>query len=178
MHLGELTRGQCGCTVIFEGQRTYLMYKTVLPSLETACTSKNRCVPTYKEESEANPSAAWTQPLQTSLPNDLPFLQKAFMQAKTWHHPIFGRDQRKEEEQQQQLQAVCSEWTNHTIRLACALCYFAGGSPYDIMTSYNIGYTDMIQSVWCAVDAFNAYSDFQILYPADHERQYAIAESF
>ena len=65
-----------------------------------------------------------------------------------------------------------------SVRLACALRYFAGGSPDDIMTSYNIGYTDMIQSVWCAVDAFNAYSDFQILYPADHERQYAIAESF
>lgn len=53
--------------------------------------------------------------------------------------------------------------------LGCALRYFAGGSPYDIMTSYNIGYTDMIQSMWCVVDAINAYPDFQILYPADHE---------
>lgn len=64
-----------------------------------------------------------------------------------------------------------------SVCLACALCYFAGGSPYDIMTSYCIGYTDMMQSVWCVVDAINAHPDFQMLYPADHEQQYAIAES-
>jgi hypothetical protein len=63
-------------------------------------------------------------------------------------------------------------------RLACALRYFAGGSPYDIITSYCIGYADMITSVWYVVDAINAYSKFQISYPADHEEQRAIAEDF
>jgi hypothetical protein len=65
-----------------------------------------------------------------------------------------------------------------SVRLACALRYFAGGSPYDIMTSYCIGYADMINSVWYVVDAINAYSEFQISYPADHEEQQAIAEGF
>jgi hypothetical protein len=36
----------------------------------------------------------------------------------------------------------------------------------------------MINSVWYVVDAINAYSEFQISYPADHEEQQAIAEGF
>jgi DDE superfamily endonuclease len=46
------------------------------------------------------------------------------------------------------------------------------------MTTYCIGYADMINSVWYVVDAINAYSEFQISYPADHEQQRAIAEGF
>jgi hypothetical protein len=65
-----------------------------------------------------------------------------------------------------------------SVCLACALCYFAGGSPYDIMTSYCIGYPDMMYSAWYVVDAINEHSEFRISYPADHEQQRAIAESF
>ena len=65
-----------------------------------------------------------------------------------------------------------------SVCLACALRYFAGGSPYDIMTSYCIGYPDMMYSVWYVVDAVNAHSEFRISYPADHEQQRAIAASF
>jgi hypothetical protein len=36
----------------------------------------------------------------------------------------------------------------------------------------------MINSVWYVVDAINAYSEFQISYPADHTEQRAIAEGF
>jgi hypothetical protein len=33
---------------------------------------------------------------------------------------------------------------DHHVRLACAIRWFAGGSPYDIMTTYGIGHTDTI----------------------------------
>ena len=32
------------------------------------------------------------------------------------------------------------------VRLACAICWFAGGSAYDIMTTYGIGHTGTISS--------------------------------
>jgi hypothetical protein len=32
------------------------------------------------------------------------------------------------------------------VRLAFAVCWFAGGSVYDIMTTYEIGHTDTINS--------------------------------
>ena len=65
-----------------------------------------------------------------------------------------------------------------SVRLACALRYFAGGSPYDIMTLYCIGYPDVMNSVWFVIDAINAHSEVRISYPADHEQQQAIGESF
>lgn len=65
-----------------------------------------------------------------------------------------------------------------SVRLACALRYFAGGSPYDLMTSYCIGHTDMVYSIWYVVDAINAHPEFQISYPAYHGEQRAIAEGF
>ena len=36
----------------------------------------------------------------------------------------------------------------------------------------------MMNSVWFVIDAIDAHSEFQISYPADHEQQQAIAESF
>ena len=65
-----------------------------------------------------------------------------------------------------------------SVRLACALRYFAGGSPYDIMSSYCAGYPDVIHSVWYVVDAINAHPEFRMSYPSDHEQQRAIAEGF
>ena len=43
------------------------------------------------------------------------------------------------------------------VRLACAIRWFAGGSPYDIMTTYGIGHTDTMNSVWYVVDAINKH---------------------
>ena len=65
-----------------------------------------------------------------------------------------------------------------SVRLACALRYFAGGSPYDIMTTYCLGHTDTINSIWYVVEAINSHPEFQISYPARHEEQRAIAEGF
>ena len=65
-----------------------------------------------------------------------------------------------------------------SVCLACALCYFAGGSPNDIMTTFCIGHADTLRSIWYVVDAINAHPDLQISYPHDHDEQRSIAESF
>ncbi len=66
-----------------------------------------------------------------------------------------------------------------SVGLACALCYFAGGSPYNIMATYCIGYIEMMQSVWYVADAINAQPDLKISYPSGgHEEQHVMAESF
>jgi hypothetical protein len=41
------------------------------------------------------------------------------------------------------------------VRLACAIRWFAGGSPYDIMTTFGIGHTDTFNSFWYVVEAIN-----------------------
>ena len=38
-----------------------------------------------------------------------------------------------------------------SVRLACALRYFAGGSVYDLMTTYHLGHTDTMRSIWYVV---------------------------
>jgi DDE superfamily endonuclease len=64
------------------------------------------------------------------------------------------------------------------VRLACAIRWFAGGSPYDIMTTYGIGHTDTINSCWYVVDAINRHPSFTIQYPDDHNTQLSIARGF
>ena len=49
-----------------------------------------------------------------------------------------------------------------SIRLGAALCYFAGGSPYDIMCVFGISYSEVLASVWIVVDAGNKCPHFQI----------------
>ena len=63
-------------------------------------------------------------------------------------------------------------------RLACALRYFAGGSPYDIMSNYDVSHTEMIDSVWYVVDAVNKKESFHIKYPEEVEKQRNIAAGF
>ena len=46
------------------------------------------------------------------------------------------------------------------------------------MTTYCIGYADMMLSVWYVVDAINSHPEFKISYPSQHEEQHAIAEGF
>ena len=47
------------------------------------------------------------------------------------------------------------------ILLACALCYFTGGSYFDIMVSHEIGKTDLYHSVWAVVHATNVCTMLQ-----------------
>ena len=63
-------------------------------------------------------------------------------------------------------------------RLGCALRYFAGGCPLDIMVNFGIGYTDVSVSVWSVVMAINRLAEFYISYPECHKKQQGIAASF
>ncbi|KAL3760369.1 hypothetical protein ACHAWU_000344 [Discostella pseudostelligera] len=65
-----------------------------------------------------------------------------------------------------------------SVRLACALRYFAGGSPYDIMGKYLISYSEVMQSVWYVVEAVNELQVFDIKYPESAEEQRKIAREF
>lgn len=65
-----------------------------------------------------------------------------------------------------------------SVRLACALRYFAGGSPYDIMVSYGISYSEVLKSVWITVEAVNKCPTFTISYPDSLEEQKRIAAEF
>ena len=49
---------------------------------------------------------------------------------------------------------------------------------YDIMPTFGIGHTDVINSCWYVVDAINSHPAFKIEYPADHNVQHSIAEGF
>ena len=56
------------------------------------------------------------------------------------------------------------------IRLACALCYFAGGSYLDITMSHAIGVTDFYLSIWAVVDAMNRCPSLNFQFPNNRIR--------
>jgi hypothetical protein len=62
--------------------------------------------------------------------------------------------------------------------LGCALQYFAGGSPYDLVVKFGISHTEVLDSVWFVIKAINKHEEFFIEYPADHEKQKQIASVF
>ena len=65
-----------------------------------------------------------------------------------------------------------------SVRLALALRYFAGGSPYDLMAKYGVSHTSVFDSVWIVVEAIKNVSDFDIEYPSSHDEQRRIAKEF
>ena len=65
-----------------------------------------------------------------------------------------------------------------SVRLACALRYFAGGSNYDIATTFGIAPSEIFESVWEVVDAVNRFPGFMIELPASHEAQHELAAGF
>jgi DDE superfamily endonuclease len=64
------------------------------------------------------------------------------------------------------------------VRLACAIRYFAGGSPYDLMGKYGVSYTVVLNSVSYVVEAINQLKEFHINYPEAAEAQQRIAAGF
>ena len=62
------------------------------------------------------------------------------------------------------------------IRLACALRWFAGGSTF--MTTFGISHSEVFTSAWFVVQAVNSLKEFDIVYPADHNKQRQIADGF
>ena len=65
-----------------------------------------------------------------------------------------------------------------SIRLGAAIRYFAGGSPYDIVCVFGISYSEVMNSVWIAVEAINNCPQFKIAYPDSLEDQRKIAAGF
>ena len=65
-----------------------------------------------------------------------------------------------------------------SVRLACAIRYFAGGSPYDLVPLYGIAYAEFFFSLWYVVEAINNHTPFFIQYPDDVDKQLKIAKEF
>jgi len=65
-----------------------------------------------------------------------------------------------------------------SVRLACALRVFAGGSVYDLMSNYGISHTDVMDSVWHVVHAVNDLPEFRIEYPSSVDEQRRIAADY
>ena len=65
-----------------------------------------------------------------------------------------------------------------SIRLACALRYFAGGSVHDLTPLYGISHTEFFNSVWYVVQAIKNHVPFFIEYPGDVDKQLDIAAEF
>jgi hypothetical protein len=65
-----------------------------------------------------------------------------------------------------------------SVRLAIALRYFSGGSPYDIMVKYGVSHTSIFESVWMVVEAVNESVIMKITYLSDAEVQKNIARGF
>ena len=53
-----------------------------------------------------------------------------------------------------------------TLRLSIAIRYFAGGSPFDLMTSHGVGYSDVYRSIWIIVDMINICPNLSIKFPS------------
>jgi hypothetical protein len=65
-----------------------------------------------------------------------------------------------------------------SVRLAIAIRYFAGASPYDIMVKFGVSHTSIFESIWMIVEAVNELQEMKIEYPSDVERQKKIAKQF
>ena len=99
-----------------------------------------------------------------------------------WHYTVLAiRRKKKKAAQQLLVGGVLPPIPNGRIftsaRLGCALRYFAGGCPLDIMVNFGIGYTDVFVSVWSVVMAINRLPEFYISYPVCHKKQREIAAS-
>ena len=65
-----------------------------------------------------------------------------------------------------------------TVVLACALGLFAGGSAYDLATTYGISVRKAYQSLGLVIDAINQTDELTIKFPSDHQEQLKIAQDF
>jgi hypothetical protein len=65
-------------------------------------------------------------------------------------------------------------------RLAVALRFFAGGSPYDIALVNGISLTEVYRSVWTIVNRVNRSDspELAVAFPTDHSKQLEIAQGF
>ncbi len=65
-----------------------------------------------------------------------------------------------------------------SVRLSCALRYFAGGSTYDIMAKYGLSHASVYESIWVVVETVHSFNELSIEYPASEVAQLMIADKF
>lgn len=89
-------------------------------------------------------------------------------------HSLFPSPTSKKKHQNGATNGLISSAT----RLAVALRYFAGGSPYDLAVVFGISLSQIYASVWTVVRAINACSTLKIQFPDDHASQQQLADGF
>ncbi|KAL3799112.1 LOW QUALITY PROTEIN: hypothetical protein HJC23_002240 [Cyclotella cryptica] len=62
--------------------------------------------------------------------------------------------------------------------LGCALRYFSGGSPCDIMVKYSLPHKEVMNSVWYIIEVINKNREWYTTYPTGHDEQLKIAADF
>jgi len=65
-----------------------------------------------------------------------------------------------------------------SVILACAIRQFAGGTCYDLATSYGVSTSKALESVNLVIDAINTTKELTIQFPTDHQEQLKIAKGF
>jgi len=65
-----------------------------------------------------------------------------------------------------------------SIRLSCALRYFAGGDALDLAVVHGISHSEVLKSVWLVIDAIHHTPDLDICFPRCHDEQCNIAREF
>jgi hypothetical protein len=65
-----------------------------------------------------------------------------------------------------------------SIRLGIALWFFKGCPSYDVHDIFGVSHAAVIESIWIVVQAINEYVPFDLEYPADHNKQFKIAQGF
>ena len=63
-------------------------------------------------------------------------------------------------------------------RLSMGLCFFAGGSVYDIGGNHGVCVQDVYKSVHVVIDAINSCEQFDIVFPESEEEQQKVADGF
>ena len=65
-----------------------------------------------------------------------------------------------------------------TVRLGCAIRFFAGGDAYDIACMFGISHSSVFKSIDFVIDAINECEALAIEFPSDHAKQQEIADGF
>ena len=65
-----------------------------------------------------------------------------------------------------------------SVILACAIRQFAGGSCYDLATSYGISTSKALDALNIVIDAINTTDELTIYFPTNHDEQIKIAKGF
>jgi hypothetical protein len=91
---------------------------------------------------------------------------------------VTGYSPKEANGEKQSVPPIANGIISSSVRLAIAIRYFAGASPYDIMVKYGVSHTSVFESIWMIVEAVNELAEMKIEYPSDVECQKKIAKGF